>query len=317
MKAAGLLFAGQGAQAVGMARDVYERYPAAAAIIDEACSVLGFDLKKAMFEGPADELTATDVSQPAIYVHSYAVFRVLKEGGAFSVAGRSIVGAAGLSLGEYSALAAAGCFDWRDGLRLVRCRGELMQEACAKRPGTMASVLGLEEDACREACEEASGAGIVTVANINSPGQIVISGETPAVEKAAEILRSRGAKRVIALAVAGAFHSPLMVEAADGLKSALNALQFRALDFPVAANVTGRFIDSPEEAKGLLLKQLTGAVRFADCLKTLRAAGADSAVEIGPGKVLAGLARRTIPDIQTLGAGSAQDILSMIGEDAG
>jgi len=315
MSGVGLLFAGQGAQTPGMARDIYEKYPTARNIIDEACKILGFDIRKIMFEGPAEKLTATDISQPAIYLHSYSAFTVVKESGWFKKPGNAPVGAAGLSLGEYSALAAAGYVDWRDGLKLIYRRGQLMQEACVKHPGTMASVLGLEEADCRAACEAARSKGVVTVANLNSPGQVVISGETAAVEEASRILREKGAKRVIALQVAGAFHSPLMEDAVQGLKKALEAVSFKTSDFPVAANVTGSLIESPDKVKELLLRQLSGTVRFSDCLTTLRTAGAKSFIEFGPGKVLSGLAKRTVKDAPAAAAGTADEIAALTGKE--
>ncbi|MBN1807908.1 MAG: ACP S-malonyltransferase [Planctomycetes bacterium] len=315
MRKWGLLFAGQGAQAVGMAKDIYEGYEAAREVIDRGCELLGRDIRKVMFEGPEEELRKTDVSQPAIYLHSYASFRVIKEAGWFERGEEGAAGAAGLSLGEYTALAAAGWMDWEAGLSLVSRRGELMQQAAAERPGTMASVLGLDEETCRKACEEAAGSGTVTVANLNSPGQVVISGEVEAVREAGRLLKERGAKRVIELNVAGAFHSPLMEKAAEGLKIAMSEVSFRKSDVPVASNVTGRFIESPEEAAENLLRQLSGTVRFADCLQTISGRGAGHFLEMGPGKVLSGLVKRTLNGAEVLRAGTAAEIGAVIGKE--
>jgi len=298
-----------------MACDIYERYVTARNIIDEACRILGFDIRKIMFGGPVEKLTATDISQPAIYLHSYAAFVVVKESGWFEKLGNVPVGATGLSLGEYTALAAAGYIDWRDGLKLIYRRGQLMQEACVRHPGTMASVLGLEEADCRSACEAVKSKGVVTVANLNSPGQVVISGETAAVEEASRILKEKGAKRVIALQVAGAFHSPLMEDAVHGLKKALEAVSFKSSDFPVAANVTGSLIESPDKVKELLLRQLSGTVRFSDCVVTLKTAGAKSFMEFGPGKVLSGLVKRTVKDAPAMAAGTADEIAALTGKE--
>lgn len=297
MSRIGLLFAGQGAQCVGMARDLYDEHDEVKALFDEAQDVAGPELSKAMFEGPEEVLKRTDTSQLAVFLHSLAVFRVLRSEGLLDDA--EIVGASGLSLGEYTALCAAGVFTLAEGLRLVKSRGGLMQDACDKRPGTMASVLGLEEDICREACAEASETTekTVVVANLNSPGQVVISGDVEAVAAASERLKEAGAKRVVPLKVAGAFHSPLMADAAVGLKAALRTVCFQDPDFPVVMNVTGKPAGDAATVPDLLEKQLTGTVRFADCLRALTGLGAEELWELGPGKVLSGLARRTVGDV--------------------
>jgi [acyl-carrier-protein] S-malonyltransferase len=306
----GLLFAGQGAQRVGMARDLYEEFEEAKALFHAAEEASGAELRQAMFEGPEGTLTRTDVSQLAVFLHSLALFRVL-DGGGLTRGG--IAGAAGLSLGEYTALCAAGVFTLEEGLRLVKRRGELMQEACEKREGAMASVLGLEEDVCRRAClgaSEQTGRTVV-VANLNSPGQVVISGDVEALEAASERLREAGAKRVVPLRVAGAFHSPLMAEAAVGLKAALGAVSFRESQFPVAMNVTGEPAGDAAAVPVLLEEQLTGTARFADCLRALVDLGAEELWELGPGKVLSGLARRTVGEIPSRSISTAADIKAL------
>lgn len=282
-----LLFPGQGSQYVGMGRELYAEFAPARAVFDEADEVLGFALSRLCFEGPEAELTRTHNAQPAILTHSIAVWRTLGERlGEIGMA-------AGHSLGEFSAWVAAGALSFADGVRTVRRRGELMLESGESRPGTMAAVLGLDEESIRLLCAEASGPDVECVpANYNAPGQIVVSGDVAAVERFMELARSNGARRVIALNVSGAFHSPLMAVAEAGLAAQLESVTFQPPRFAVVSNVTAQPVTDTGEAKTLLTRQLTSPVRWTDCVRTMRAAGAQRFVELGPGTVLTGLLRR-------------------------
>ena len=314
MPTTAFLFPGQGSQHVGMGADLYERFPEAAELINEADRHLDLPLMTRMFgdggEPDAEKaaLTQTDVTQPALYVHSLAAFAVLRQRGIEPDM------AAGHSLGEYSALAAAGALDFLDGLRLVRLRGRLMARAGDERPGTMAAVLGIEPDALEKVCADvsASGEGVVQCANFNAPGQIVISGDNDAVERAGEAAKEAGAKRVVPLPVSGAFHSPLMAYAVAGLADALESATIRAPRFPVYLNVTARPTTDPDEIRRRLLDQLTAPVRWAQTLEAMRADGAERFVEVGAGNVLAGLVKRTLGrDVETATAGKADELDSL------
>jgi [acyl-carrier-protein] S-malonyltransferase len=283
----GLLFPGQGSQSVGMGRDLAERFPAAKAVWEQADDALGFPLSRLCWEGPDDELTATVNAQPALLAHSAAVWAVVKD------SGLDVVCAAGHSLGEFSAYHAAGSLSLADALRLVRRRGELMFQSGRARPGTMAAVLGLDDDVVDGVCREASTDGSVVVpANYNSPGQVVVSGDVAAVEKASPMLVSAGAKKVQALNVSGAFHSPLMEVAAAGLEQALDAVELGAPAFPVVSNVTASPVADPAESRVLLVQQLTSPVRWTASVRTMLSLGVERFVEVGPGKVLTGMLKR-------------------------
>ena len=304
------LFPGQGSQKAGMGADLYEAFPAARARFDEADDVLGFALTEVMFgagDEAAERLRQTEITQPALYVHSLAAFAVLEE------KAHAPTMAAGHSLGEYSALAAAGALSFADGLRAVRRRGELMARAGTVRPGAMAAVLGLDAAAVEKACADASTDGEVAVpANYNDPGQLVISGDPAAVARAGEAAKAAGAKRVVPLPVSGAFHSPLMGFARDGLAEALAALTISAPRCPVYLNVTAAPETDPEAIRRRLLEQLTAPVRWAQTLQRMHADGATRFVEVGAGNVLAGLARRTLGrDIEAATAGTATEIGSL------
>lgn len=295
---------GQGAQKVGMGKDLADRFAAARdtfAAIDEA---LGVSLSRIMWEGPDEELTRTHNAQPAILAHSAAVLAVAGE--ALGKPGAS----AGHSLGEYTAHVAAGSLSVTDAARLVRRRGELMHQAGTKRPGMMAAVLGLETAAVEAACREASGNGGVAVpANLNTPEQTVISGDPEAVTRAGEACKARGAKRVVALKVSGAFHSPLMQPAVDGLREALAGAAFRDPGFPVVANATAQPVRKAPEAVRLLVEQLTAPVRWVECMRAAAALAAGATfVEVGPGNVLAGLLKRIVPEAESLALGTADEI---------
>lgn len=286
----GLLFPGQGSQAVGMGRDLAERFPAARRVFEEADTVLGFALSRLCWEGPDAELTLTVNAQPALLTHSAAAWAVLRD------AGLNVVSAAGHSLGEFSAYHAAGSLDFADALRLVRRRGELMLESGRARAGTMAAVLGLDDEVIDGVCREASSGGSVVVpANFNSPGQVVISGDVAAVERAAPLLVSAGARKVQPLNVSGAFHSPLMAPAAEGLRQQVEAAAPRDPAFPIVSNVSAAAVAEAAEARVLLVEQLTSPVRWVASVRTLLQLGVERFVELGPGKVLTGLLKRIDP----------------------
>lgn len=295
------LFPGQGSQYVGMGKDLYDQFPEAKKYFDEADAILGFPLSGICFNGPEEELKQTKNTQPAIFLHSMALWNVLKPTDAAMVAGHS--------LGEYSALVAAGAMSFSDAIKLVRLRGELMQKAGEENPGTMAAVVGLEQNIVNEICRIASADGIVQPANFNSPGQIVISGSVPGVHKAMELAKERGAKLVKELVVSGAFHSPLMQSAKDKLKEALDKTEIRDAKIPVYANVTAKPVVRADEIRRLLFEQVTSAVRWEETIATMAADGAMKFVEIGPGKVLQGLVKRTVAGAEVLGIDKAADVV--------
>jgi [acyl-carrier-protein] S-malonyltransferase len=286
----GLLFPGQGSQAVGMGKDLAERFPAAARVWEEADDALGFALSRLCWEGPDDELTATVNAQPALLAHSAAVWAALRG------AELEVVAAAGHSLGEFSAYHAAGSLGFADALRTVRRRGELMFQGGQQRPGTMAAVLGLDDEVVDGVCREASTEDAVVVpANFNSPGQVVVSGDVAAVERASAMLVSAGARKVQALNVSGAFHSPLMEVAAGGLQEQLDAVEMRDPAFPIVSNVTATPVSAAAEGRVLLVQQLTSPVRWTQSVRTMLGLGVESFLEIGPGKVLSGMLNRIDP----------------------
>lgn len=295
---------GQGAQKVGMGKDLADAFPAAREVFQRIDDALSVPLSRLMWEGPEDELLQTQNAQPAILAHSAAVLAVLAEQLG------EVVAAAGHSLGEYSAYVAAGAISAEAGARLVRRRGELMREAGLARPGAMAAVLGLATEAVETACAESStDSSVVVAANLNSPDQTVISGDPEAVAVAGEACRVLGARRVIALKVSGAFHSPLMAPAREGLAGALATASFEAPEVPVIANATAEAVRHAEDAKALLVEQLTAPVRWVESMRTAaRLAPAARFVEIGPGAVLSGLVRKILPDATTAAVGSVADV---------
>jgi [acyl-carrier-protein] S-malonyltransferase len=299
-----LLFPGQGAQKVGMGRDLAERFPEARATFAAVDDALGVELSRIMWEGPEEELTLTHNAQPAILAHSAAVLSV--------AAGRlgGVGAAAGHSLGEYTAHVAACTLTVAAAARLVRRRGELMLEAGKKRPGAMAAVLGLPTLEVEAACNEASGAdGVAVAANLNAPDQTVISGDPPAVNRAGEGCKTRGAKRVVPLKVSGAFHSPLMAPAVDGLREALAAVTFATPEFPVVANASAEEVITGVDAKRLLADQLTAPVRWVESMQRAAALVPNATfVELGPGNVLSGLLKRIVPGAATLTLGTAAEL---------
>lgn len=278
------VFPGQGAQKVGMGAALAAAHPLARETFETADRVLGFALSRLCREGPAEELKKSSNTQPALLTHSVAAWRLL------DAAGLAPAWVAGHSLGEYSACVAAGALSFEDALRLVRRRGELMYQAGVDRPGAMAAILGLEGPVVEAACAEAAGTGIVQAANFNAPGQVVISGEIAAVDRACELAKAKGAKRAIRLEVSGAFHSPLMGAASRGLNEALAAVAIRDARCPVIANVSARPVRQAGEIRAALEQQLLGAVRWEETMRFLLAHGA-TCVELGTGTVLRGLLR--------------------------
>jgi [acyl-carrier-protein] S-malonyltransferase len=294
------VFPGQGSQYVGMGKDLYAEFSVAKELFLKADSILAFSLSKICFEGPEEELKQTKNTQPAIFLQSLAVWNILKPQNAAMVAGHS--------LGEYSALVAAGALAFEDGVRLVRLRGELMQKAGEENPGTMAAVVGLDAKTVGEVCCTAWPEGIVQAANFNSPGQIVISGSVSGVHKAMELGKQRGAKLVKELVVSGAFHSPLMQSAKDGLKVALDKTEFRDAKIPVYINVTAKPVQKANEIRAMLFEQVTSPVRWEETIVNMSADGASSFIEIGPGKVLQGLVKRIVPGASIAGFDTAASI---------
>jgi [acyl-carrier-protein] S-malonyltransferase len=307
----GLLFPGQGSQFVGMGRDLVERFPAARDAFEEADDVLGFSLSCLCWEGPEEELLRTRNAQPAILVHSIAVWRLVQER-----LDQAAV-AAGHSLGEFSAYVAAGALDFRAAVRLVRTRGELMFHAGQQRPGSMAAVIGLDDDAVERVCAEASGGGeAVVAANYNSPGQVVISGDAAAVQRATGLARAAGARRVLPLNVSGAFHSPLMQPAEQGLEDELRSVEFGEPRFAVVSNVTANPVRQPEEARKLLVRQLTAPVRWTASVHAMTDGGTQRFFEVGPGHVLSNLARRIQVGTETTALGTGAQVESFLGSEA-
>jgi len=283
------IFPGQGAQVVGMGKDFYDTEPVAKEIFDKADKIVGFNLAKICFEGPEDKLNSTVISQPAIFTTSVAILDSLKAKGAINPPDVT----AGLSLGEYTALYAAGCFSFEDGLNLVQKRGAAMQAAADASNGSMVSVIGLEAPAVEKLCAEAAQGEVLTCANFNCPGQIVITGSIDACKRAAALAEKHGAMKAIELKVAGAFHSEMMKPAADELKKALSQCRINDIgNIAVIANVDAEYYKTKEQISAGLTKQLTGAVLWQKCMERLLADGVTKFYEIGPNKVLTGLMRR-------------------------
>ena len=280
------VFPGQGAQFVGMGKDLYDNNPEAKELFEKANDILGYRITDIMFDGTDDELKQTKVTQPAVFLHS--VIKAISLGDEFKP---SMV--AGHSLGEFSALVAAGALNFEDGLRLVYARAMAMQKACEAAPSTMAAIVGLPDDKIEEICAEVSKEGSVVVpANYNCPGQLVISGNVEAINEACEKLKAAGAKRALPLKVGGAFHSPLMQPAKDELQAAIEKTEFSAPQCPVYQNVDGKPHTDPADIKANLIAQLTSSVRWTSCVQNMIADGADDFTECGPGKALQGMIGR-------------------------
>jgi [acyl-carrier-protein] S-malonyltransferase len=302
------LFPGQGSQEVGMGQALAAASPAAAALFEEADAILGWSIRKFCWEGPEEELRRTDRTQPALYVTSAASLAILTERG---IAG-SI--AAGHSVGEYAALYAAGAFDFATGLRLVEVRSRAMHEASQRYPGGMAALLGMETAVAEECCETVrhEHKGHVSVANLNSPGQVVISGESRALDLAIRLARMKGAVKVIPLAVAGAWHCSLMKEAETQLAEAIEKAEIRDPAFPVIANVTAAPVASAAEIRELLVRQVCGSVRWAESIQAIEATGADRYIEVGHGAVLSGLMKRLAKKAVAVKAATPDEINSIV-----
>ncbi|MDX9858485.1 MAG: ACP S-malonyltransferase [candidate division Zixibacteria bacterium] len=302
MNKTALFFPGQASQYIGMGKDLYDHSAEVRRLYELASDEIGEDIARLSFDGPAEELKRTRFTQPAILLHSLAVLSVMESDGvAFDYA-------AGHSLGEYGALAVCGALSFEDAVRAVVRRAALMEDACVANPGTMAAVMGLSEEQIADVCRQASSAGIVVPANYNSDAQIVVSGAVAGVEKAAELARQAGAKRAIVLEVGGAFHSPLMEPAREGLESYLADVAINAPARPVIANVTADEARDGAEIRRLLVQQITAPVRWAQTMTFLRDRGVTRIIEIGPGKVLTGLARREMKPEQSINLDRLEDI---------
>ena len=295
MSKTALLFAGQGAQVIGMGKDLAEKFPTAKAWFDRANAALGYDLAGVCFNGPESELTKTENAQPGIFLVSWVAFQLLKE----QVPNLKFEATAGLSLGEFTALTAAGVMTFEDGLRVVCQRGKFMQEACDVTKGGMAAIIGLEEGPTREACTEAG----VVLANLNCPGQLVISGEADKITKACELAKAKGAKRAIPLVVAGAYHSPLMASAQPKLGAELSKVKLATPVVPVISNVTAHAHDGNVSAK--LVEQVCASVRWEESMRTLLAQGYTRFIELGPGTALSGFMKRIDKTAQMLNVSDA------------
>src|SRR2546426_1298595 len=299
-----LLFAGQGAEVVGMGKDLAEMFPTARSLFDRANAALGYDLAGICFNGPEAELTRTANAQPGIYVVSWVSFQLLKE----KVPSLGFEATAGLSLGEFTALAAAGVFGFEDGLKLVRQRGRFMQEACEATAGGMAAIIGLDEEPTREVCAQAG----VELANLNCPGQIVISGEVEKIHRACDLAKAKGAKRAVPLTVAGAYHSKLMAGAQPKLQAALEAVRVQPPKVAVVSNVTARPHSSVSEIKSLLTRQVTSSVRWEESIRYLLSQGFTRFIELGPGKALSGFMKRIEPNAQMLNVADSASLETIV-----
>lgn len=302
-----VLFTGQGAQSVGMGREIAEAVPAAAEIFERANAVVGFDLRKLCFEGPADRLEQTDIQQPAIFTVSAAIWKAMNDGRDLE---NSVVAMAGLSLGEYGALYAAGSLTFEDALRLVKRRGELMQAAATREPSGMVTAVGLEPTVVEDLCRKASESGPIAPANFNCPGQIVVSGAKKACEVITRLIEEAGG-RAVPLKVAGAFHSQYMQPAADGLAEMLRAIDLQPPRIPVVANVNCEYHRDPATMRRWLTDQLTNPVRWQGSVERLIAEGVERFLEIGPGRVLTGLLRKIARRVPVVSMNAPSDIVEL------
>lgn len=301
-----LLFSGQGAQKVGMGKDLADHFPTAKAVFDRADAVLGFPLSRVMFEGPIEELTRTSRCQPALYVHGLAAFEVLKE----EAPDLNISACAGLSLGEFTAHAAAGTFDFETGLKLVFQRGSFMEEACAATEGTMAAMIGGEESAVRELAAECD----VDVANLNAPGQIVLSGSVAGIKAAVAKAKEKGIRKAVELTVAGAYHSRLMKSAQDKLAAVLAQTEIKTSAVPVISNFAARAVSGVADIRETLEKQVTGSVRWSESMQLLISQGEQHFLELGPGGVLTGLMGRIQKGVPVFAVEDAEGLEEAVAE---
>ncbi len=300
MSKTALLFAGQGAQVVGMGKDLAEKYPAAQVLFDQANEVLGYDLTQICFEGPEDALTQTENAQPGIFLVSWVAFELLRE----RVPDLNFEATAGLSLGEFTALTAAGTISFEDGLKVVRQRGRYMQEACDATEGGMAAVIGLDEAATREVCDAAD----VELANLNCPGQLVISGATAGIENACDLAKEKGAKRALPLTVAGAYHSRLMGSASPKLEAVLREVPLNLPNVPVISNVTAKPHATAGEILQRLVEQVTSSVLWESSIRYLLDEGFTRFIELGPGTALTGFMRRIDREIEVLNVADSESL---------
>ena len=299
------LFPGQGSQYVGMGKRLWEGDPSSRRLFEEANGILGFDLARLCFEGPAEELNQTVNAQPAIFLHSIAVFNLLKREGLRPEA------VAGHSLGEYSALVASGVLSFEDGLRAVKYRGQLMQAAGEEQAGTMAAIIGLIADAVEEICSEVEG--VVKVANYNSPSQLAVSGDWKAVERVVELAKEKGAKRAIPLKVSGAFHSPLMAPAKERMGEFLSRVKFHPPQVKFFSTVSAQGVDEPNRLRELLQDQITSPVRWTETVEGLAALQSDAFLEVGPGKVLSGLVKRIVRGTRVYPISDQEELRDFLG----
>ncbi len=300
MKRTALVFPGQGSQYVGMAKTLCEQYPECAEIVAQADDILGYSLSEIMFNGDETLLRQTCHTQPAIFLHSYLLFRFIDSD--------EVAMTAGHSLGEYTALCYSGSLSFEDALRLVAKRGELMQQASEQLPGTMAAIIGLPEDKLMPVLAGASEFGIIQAANFNSPGQIVLSGEVPAIRASLSLAKKYGAKLAKELSVSGAFHSPLMKPAKDALAQALEQVEIRDARIPVCMNVDACITTDATEIRKKLVRQLTNSVLWQQSIEEMIAAGITEFIEVGPQRVLQGLIKRIHPSVTVFGIDTAQDV---------
>ena len=300
----GLVFPGQGSQSVGMGKALCEAYPQLRQVYDEASTVLGYDVAALCFEGPAEKLNLTEHTQPALLVSSIAALRALQPFGIKPVA------VAGHSLGEYSALVAAGGLSYRDAVGIVQKRGRYMSEAVPTGTGLVAALIGLGAETVREVCREAASAGVVQAANFNSPGQVVIAGEKAAVERAIEIAKTKGCKKAVPLPVSVPVHTPLMQKAADRLAKDLAAITWSDLHMPLINNAEAKQIAKATDIQASLVRQLPSSVLWEDSMKAMAAMGVKTFIEVGPGSVLTGLNKRIVPEAVTMNVNDPKSLES-------
>ena len=305
------VFPGQGSQAVGMGEALLASFPTARETLEEVDDALSLNLSRLVREGPAEDLTLTENAQPALMAISMAALRVLVRDAGFDFAGR-VSHVAGHSLGEYSALAAAGSFSVPDAARLLRTRGRAMQEAVPVGEGAMAALLGATLEQARGIAGDAAENQVCDIANDNAPGQVVLSGNSEAVERAVALAKERGVRRAVMLSVSAPFHCRLLRPAAEVMEEALSTVDMSPPEPPLVANVSAETVSDPDEIRELLVAQVTGLVRWRECVLAMRGAGVETVVEIGAGKVLTGLARRIDPDLAALSVESPDDIEALL-----